>query len=52
VAQAQEDLYKYDSDLIRQTFTDLGLSLPTDGSQDNEIKIKDLPSIQVGNWKR
>jgi len=32
VAQAWEDLYKYDSQLIQQTFTDLGLTLPTDGS--------------------
>jgi hypothetical protein len=22
-----------------------------DGSRDNEIKIKDLPGIQVGNWQ-
>jgi hypothetical protein len=51
VAQAWEDLYQYDSDLIRQTFIDLGLSLPIDGSRDHEIKIKDLPGIQVGNWK-
>jgi hypothetical protein len=51
VAQAWEDLHKYDSGLIRQTFTDLGLSLPVDGSRDHEIKIKDLPGLQVGNWK-
>jgi len=25
--------------------------LPVDGSQDNEIKIKDLPGIKVGNWQ-
>ena len=51
VAQAQEDLHKYDSDLIQQTFMDLGLSLLVDGSRDNEIKIKDLPDIEVGDWK-
>jgi hypothetical protein len=27
------------------------LALPTDGSRDNEIKIKDLLGIQVGNWQ-
>lgn len=51
VAQAWEDLHKYDSKLIRQTFTDLGLTLPTDGSQDDKIKIKDLPGLKVGDWQ-
>src|SRR5277367_2186230 len=51
VAQAWDNLHKYNSNLIRQTFTDLGLSLPTDGSRDKEIKIKDLPNVEVGDWK-
>jgi hypothetical protein len=51
VAQAWEDLHKYDSDLICQTFTDLGLTLPTNGTEDYKIKIKDLPGITVGDWK-
>jgi hypothetical protein len=29
----------------------VGLALPIDGSRDNEIKIKDLLGIQVGNWQ-
>jgi len=29
----------------------VGLGLPVDGSQDHEIKIKDFPEVQVGNWK-
>jgi hypothetical protein len=29
----------------------VGLALPTDGSRDNEIKIKDLLGIKVGNWQ-
>jgi hypothetical protein len=29
----------------------VGLVLPTDGSRDDEIKIKDLPGIQMGNWQ-
>ena len=49
VAQAWDDLHKYNSESIRQAFRDVGLSLPTDGSQDDKIKIKDLPSIEVGN---
>jgi hypothetical protein len=51
VAQAWDDLHRYDSKSIRQTFRDVGLALPTDGSQDDKIKIKDLPGIQVGNWQ-
>ena len=51
VAQAWDDLHKYDSKSIRQAFRDVGLALPIDGSQDNKIKIKDLPDIQVGNWQ-
>ena len=51
VAQAQEDLHKYNSETIRQAFRDVGLALPIDGSQDSELKIKDLPSIQVGDWQ-
>ena len=27
---------------------DLGLTLPTDGSQDDKIRIKDLPGLKVG----
>jgi hypothetical protein len=49
VAQAWDDLHCYDSESIRQAFRDVGLALPTDGSRDDEIKIKDLPGIQVGN---
>ena len=44
VAQAWDDLHCYDSESIRQAFRDVGLALPTDGSRDDEIKIK------VGNW--
>jgi hypothetical protein len=29
----------------------VGLGLPVDGSRDYEIKIKDFPGVQVGNWK-
>ena len=36
--------------MIRQAFKQVGLGLPIDGSQDHEIKIKDFPEVQVGNW--
>jgi hypothetical protein len=44
-------LHKYDSELIKQAFRNVGLALPTDGSQDEQIKIKDLLGIQVGDWQ-
>jgi hypothetical protein len=43
--------YTEDGDMIRQAFRQVGLGLPIDGSQDYDIKIKDFPEVQVGNWK-
>lgn len=37
--------------MIQQTFRKLGLSLAIDGSEDKEISIKDMPNIEVGDWK-
>jgi hypothetical protein len=37
--------------MIQQAFVQVGLGLPIDGSRDHEIKIKDFPDVQVGNWK-
>ena len=51
VGQAWEDMHAKDSDMIRQAFVQVGLGLPIDGSRDHEIKIKDFPDVQVGNWK-
>ena len=44
-------MYTEDSDMIRQAFVQVRLGLLTDGSRDHEIKIKDFPDVQVGNWK-
>ena len=44
-------MHTKDSDMIRQAFVQVGLGLPIDGSRDHEIKIKDFPDVQVGNWK-
>jgi hypothetical protein len=52
VGQAWEDMYAEDSDMIRQAFVQVGLGLLIDGSRDHEIKIKDFPDVQVGNWKQ
>jgi hypothetical protein len=51
VGQAWDDMHTEDGDMIRQAFRQVGLGLPIDGSQDHEIKIKDFPEVQVGNWK-
>jgi hypothetical protein len=44
-------MHTEDSDMIRQAFVQVGLGLPIDRSRDHEIKIKDFPDVQVGNWK-
>ena len=44
-------MHAQDSDMICQAFKQVGLGLPIDGSQDHEIKIKDFPEVQVGNWR-
>jgi transposase-like protein len=51
VGQAWEDMHIEDGEMIRQAFKYVGLGLPVDGSRDDEIKIKDFPNVQVGNWK-
>jgi hypothetical protein len=51
VGQAWEDMHAEDGDMIRQAFVQVGLGLPIDGSRDHEIKIKDFPNVQVGNWR-
>jgi hypothetical protein len=34
-----------------KAFEEVGLSLPVDGSRDKEIKIRDLPGLEVGDWE-
>jgi hypothetical protein len=51
VGQAWDDMHTEDSDMIRQAFVQVGLGLPVDGSRDSEIKIKDFPGVEVGNWR-
>jgi hypothetical protein len=43
-------MFAEDSDIIRQAFKQVGLGRPVDGSQNHEIKIKDFPEVEVGNW--
>ena len=37
--------------MVHQAFKHVRLGLPTDGSQDHDIKIKDFPDVQVGDRK-
>ena len=37
--------------IVQQAFVQVGLGLLIDGSRDHEIKIKDFPNVQVGNWR-
>jgi hypothetical protein len=43
-------MHTEDSNIIQQAFQQVGLGLPIDRSRDYEIKIKDFPDVQVGNW--
>jgi hypothetical protein len=52
VAEAWEKLHKDHQDAIINTFRNVGLSLPIDGSQDHELSIRDLPNIVVGDWTK
>ena len=51
VGQAWRDIHRENASLIRQTFRKLGLSLAIDGSEDNELSIKDIPDVKVGKWR-
>jgi len=38
-------------ELVERVFRKLGLSLPADGSSDQEFDIKGFQDIKVGNWR-
>src|SRR5271155_854134 len=52
VTHAWEKVHKEHKDTIIKTFRQVGLSLNPDGSEDSELKIKDLPGIVVGDYNR
>ena len=51
VGQAWEDTHKTHGHVIRRTFRQLGLSLAVDGSEDQELSIRDLPGMEIGDWE-
>jgi hypothetical protein len=50
VAKAWKILHEQHKDTIINTFRNLGLSLNPDGSEDSELKIRDLSGIEVGDY--
>lgn len=54
VADAWEQFCTTRKPLIVQTFRNLGLSLPIDGSCDDELKIKGIApdDLKIGDWHR
>jgi hypothetical protein len=50
VGYAWEQLHLHHQDAIIKTFQNVGLALPTDGSKDHLLKIRDLSNITVGDW--
>jgi hypothetical protein len=52
VGEAWEKLHRDHKDAIIDTFKNVGLSLPTDGSKDHELSIRDLLNITVGDYTR
>lgn len=54
VAEAWERFCTTRKELIVQTFRNLGLSLPIDGSCDDELKVKGIAveDLQIGDWQR
>jgi hypothetical protein len=51
VTEAWRRLHDEHQELIIKTFRNVGLSLNPDGSEDIQLQIKDLPNIQVGDWR-
>jgi hypothetical protein len=52
VGEAYIWLHEKQKDLIIKTFQQVGLALPIDGSQDDIIKVKDVPDLRIGDWRR
>jgi hypothetical protein len=50
VAQAWERLHLEHKDTIIKTFWNVGLALNSDGSEDNELSIRDLPDLIVRDY--
>ena len=52
VGKAWKKYHEDNQEVIKQTFRDVGLTLAIDGSEDKQLKIRDLPDLVVGDWQR
>ena len=52
VADAWKKVYEEHKETVIKTFRQVGLSLNPDGSEDSELKIKDLLDIVVGDYNQ
>ena len=52
VGKAWKEYHEDNKEVIKQTFRDVGLALAVDGSEDEQLKIRDLPNLMVGDWQR
>jgi hypothetical protein len=52
VAQAFERVHLEHKNAIIACFKNVGLSLVVDGSADHLLKIRDLPNLTIGDWKK
>lgn len=50
VANAWSAFTSEKDELIRKSFRDLGVTLPIDGSKDNQIRVKGFENINLGDW--
>ncbi len=51
VSQTWREFHKKNSDVIRQTFKKLELSLTIDESEDHELFIKNILDVTVEDWR-
>lgn len=52
VGQTWREIHQQNPDLVRKTFRKLELPFAVDGSDVEELCIKDIPDIEVRNWRR
>lgn len=50
VGEAWNWLHEEKKDMIIRSFPHVGLTLNVDGSEESEIRVKDVPNLEVGNW--
>jgi len=51
VGEAFHQFHTERAEVIQRSFRKVGLSLPIDGSADNELDIKGLTNLRIGDWR-